>query len=311
MAIIKIRKLRASTWIKDVTGDTLTNYPETRTTFTVGLDPATGEMKKVLNDVRENKDELSEVELFENELNLPTGTLKRGSQYWVDYEIKMIGDELTIDTSKGFSELLKLKVVETSDRIGRTEQEIYSDPKKEYLLYNEEEVAKKSNKRRESRIEAIKIYDKFTIEECREVLLGLGHNVTNMSNELIKDNLGAEVDETPERFLSFVNSPVFKETVLLNSLLNYGILRRQNSQIMYNELPIGYDKSSAILYLKDPENERVVMGMKVQMEEKSGVNLSVNPLANSRYNTSLSNTLGNEMVTKAKRKYTKKAELEK
>ena len=74
------------------------------------------------------------------------------------------------------------------------------DAGKDYLLINREAEAVEQNKQNKLRRDAVKEFDKLSIEQMRKCLRMYGVRPDDMSNELIESTLFSLVDKNPKKF---------------------------------------------------------------------------------------------------------------
>ena len=67
-------------------------------------------------------------------------------------------------------------------------------------------------------------------------------------------------------FNEIMDLPDFKTRVLIEDLVTANALRIRGGHYMFGDDPIGHDLESAIIYLKDPKNQDIVLSLKARLQ---------------------------------------------
>jgi hypothetical protein len=212
---------------------------------------------------------------LEGVLNLSAGTLNKFSEYWQDYAVILTDKEkvLKLDRPRDF---LDYKLLTRSEKVANSVNETEDWPKAIYVLYDAEEDAKKDNLKVKEKRKAYKQFNSMTISEMKNVLKIMGKRADNASDALIENTLADIVEQESEKFNETMALPDFKTRVLIENLVNNNALRIRGGHYMFGDDPIGHDLQSAIIYLKDPKNQDIVLSLKARLQ---GTTSSVKDIA--------------------------------
>jgi len=274
-------------------------YQNTTLTFAPGLYDNFGRYR-----IGELKNDEELQRFFEKAIGLEKGILSPKSNFWREYNIE-VGDEgETIDTSLPEG-LLRFIVLKDSRHV----QNGPFDKKSRPLFYmeNEEAIAKVSNNIRQDRAKAYSIYNDMTLNDKIDYLTGTGHNVDDVSPDIIEDKVGADVDANPRKFIDFIDNPNFKDYVFLNKLLYKKLLRETAGQIIIvdSNAMLGHDKESAIRNLNNKKYQQIKISLMAKLNELLGIN---SPAGQGRDFQSLDSIIGGNDKKETKEADTKTKE---
>lgn len=140
---------------------------------------------------------------------------------------------------------------------------------KDYLLINRQAEAIEQNKINKRRREAIKEFDKLSLDQMRKALRILGVKSDTLSNELVESTLFNLVDKQPERFFSkWVNNKQKETEFVLESAISKGIIRKEKTQYYYGSEMFADSLDQAIAYLDDKKNQDLKLSIINQIENK-------------------------------------------
>ena len=202
---------------------------------------------------------------LEKELQMKPGTLGKYSEYWRDYTV-ILNDKdktLKLDSPRDF---IDYKILMASNRVANSVNNLMDWPKAEYVLYDAEEDAKKDNLKIKEKRKAYKQFNSMTSTEMRNVLKLMGKKSANASDTLIENTLADILDKDPASFNEVMAQPDFKLRVFVEDLISINALRIRGGHYMFGDSAIGHDLDSALLYLKDPKNQDIVLSLKSKLK---------------------------------------------
>ena len=127
---------------------------------------------------------------------------------------------------------------------------------KDYLLINREAEAVEANKINKIRREALKEFDKLTLDQMRKCLRLFGLNGDRMSNELVEDSLFKMVDKNPQKFFDkWVNNNTKDTEFLIEQAIAKGVIRRDRTQYFYGSEMFADSMTEAVAYLDNKKNQ--------------------------------------------------------
>ena len=190
---------------------------------------------------------------FEKALGLETGTLAKGSPYWTNFCVKIGSRPMLLDDQYPRQEMI-IKFLSGHKRVA-TSLDLF-DAGKDYLLINREAEAIEQNKTNKLRREAIKEFDKLSLDQMRKCLRLFGVKSDNMSNELVESTLFALVDKNPNKFFTKWIDNKSKETeFIIEEAIAKGVIRKEHTQYYYGTEMFADSIESAIAYLDSKKNQ--------------------------------------------------------
>ena len=127
---------------------------------------------------------------------------------------------------------------------------------KDYILINRQAEAIEQNKINKLRRDAIKEFDKLTLDQMRKCLRLFGVKSDTMSNELVESTLFNLVDKQAKKFFDlWVNNKSKETEFLLEEAVAKGIIRKERTSYYYGTDMIADTKDEAIAYLDAKKNQ--------------------------------------------------------
>lgn len=141
---------------------------------------------------------------------------------------------------------------------------------KDYLLINRQAEAIEQNKKNKLRRDAIKAFDKLSVDEMRRCLrlFGVGE-CERMSNELVESTLFNLVDKQPQKFFDkWVNNKSKETEFLIETAIAKGIIRKDRTQYYYGSEMLADSLDDCIAYLDAKKNQDLKLSIINQTENK-------------------------------------------
>jgi len=202
---------------------------------------------------------------LEKELQMKPGMLGKYSEYWKDYTVILNDKDKTLVLERP-RDFIDYKILMASNRVANSVNNLMDWPKAEYVLYNAEEDAKKDNLKIKEKRKAYKKFNSMTSSEMRNVLKLMGKKAANASETLVENTLADLLDENPAEFNETLDLPDFKLRVFINDLMDINTIRLRGGHYLFGDSPIGHDLESALVYLKDPKNQDIVLSLKSKLK---------------------------------------------
>lgn len=226
-------------------------YDNCRVVFYVSID-AYGQVVTGLN--KEDQARIEEA------LNFEKGFLAPNSKFWKTFSVQIDSDGFSLDTNNPYQELQYL-FLKRNKRISKTLKAIH--PEAVAVMYCEEEEAKTANVSRKVKTNAYKKFASMSHDEMKKILVMYGKRaVDSMDNEVVEDTLGLEVELNPAKFMEIVSDPLLENKMFINSLYNKGVIKKIGNRYTYGDITLGVDLASAVVFLRDPKNQPVLLALK-------------------------------------------------
>lgn len=203
---------------------------------------------------------------LEKALGLEKDTLAPFSKYWTTFAIKISSKETILDTSRPWDELQYL-FLKNHKRVANGLND--TKPMAEYVLINKDSEAQESNRINKRKREALKEFDKLSLDEMRKCLRLFGYKSDTMSSELVESKLFDFVEKDPESFFSkWVNNKNKDTEVIIQSAVAKNIMRKNKNAYYYGTDIIGTSLDDAISYLDNKANQDLKMTIMNELESK-------------------------------------------
>lgn len=203
---------------------------------------------------------------LEKALGFNEGTLSASSDYWKQFAVKLSNRELTLHTENPWDELQYL-FLKGHKRVATSYAEV--KPNTDYILINKEAEAQEENRFNRIKRNAIKEFDKMSLEDMRKCLRLYGYKSDTMSSEFIESKLYSLVESDPNRFFrKWVNNKNKQTEVILESCIAKNIIRKSRNVYYYGTDIIGNSLDDAMAYLDNPKNQDLKLTILKELESK-------------------------------------------
>lgn len=190
---------------------------------------------------------------YEKALGYEEGHLAKSSDFWTTFCVKVGARGLLLDDSIPRQDMI-IKFLSGHKRVATSLTKL--DAGKDYLLINREAEAIEANKINKLRREAIKEFDKLSLDQMRKCLRLFGLNGERMSNELVESTLFGLVDKNPKRFFDkWVDNKTKDTEVMIEEAIAKGVIRRDRTQYFYGNEMFATSMDEAIDYLDNKKNQ--------------------------------------------------------
>lgn len=203
---------------------------------------------------------------FEKELGYAEGTLAKSSPFWQTFTVKIGSRSMILDDQFPRQEMI-IKFLSGHKRVATSLDKLTAG--KDYLLINRQAEAIEQNKINKLRRDAIKQFDKLTLDEMRKCLRLFGVKSDNLSNELVESTLFNLVDKQPKKFFEKWVDNKSKETeFLIEEAIAKGVIRKDRTQYYYGSEMLADSLESCIAYLDAKKNQDLKLSIINQVENK-------------------------------------------
>lgn len=203
---------------------------------------------------------------FEKALGFAEGTLAKNSSYWTTFCVKIGSRTVLLDDSNPMHAMM-IKFLTGHKRVATSLDKM--DAGKDYLLINREAEAIEQNKINKIRRDAIKEFDKLSIDQMRKCLRLFGVKSDTMSNELVESTLFGMIDKDPKRFFNkWVDNKSKDTEFMLETAIAKGIIRKDKTQYYYGSEMFADSLQEAIAYLDSKKNQDLKISIINQIENK-------------------------------------------
>lgn len=209
-----------------------------------------------------NEDE----ERLELALGFAKGHLDKSSNYWVNFCVKLGTEELSLDTVSPWDELRYL-FLKGHKRVATSIGDI--KPATDYVLINKEAEAQETNRINRVRRNAIREFDKLSLEDMRKCLRLYGYKADTMSAELVESKLLKLIEEDPNKFfIKWVNNKVKNTEFIIQQAIAKNIMRKSRNIYYHGTDIVGNSLADAVAYLDAPANQDLKLTILQEIESK-------------------------------------------
>jgi len=203
---------------------------------------------------------------LEKALGMIEGQLAPSSKYWDTFAVKVPGTDVVLDTDRAWDELQYLFLRNHYDvAFGESDNK----PAAKFILINKDAEATEVNKLNKRKREAIREFDKMSLEDMRKCLRIFGIKSDSISNELTESKMFEIVEKTPDMFFSkWVENKGRSTEYLVHSALAKNIMRKNKNAYYYGTDIIGTSLEDTIAYLDNKNNQDIKMTVLNELESK-------------------------------------------
>ena len=203
---------------------------------------------------------------FEKALGYADGHLARTSDFWTTFCVKIGSRTLLLDDAVPRQAMI-IKFLTGHKRVATSLDTM--DAGKDYLLINREAEAIEQNKTNKLRRDAIKEFDKLSLEQMRQCLRLFGVRSDDMSNELVESTLFNLVDKQPKKFFQkWVDNKTKDTEFLIEEAVAKGVIRKEKTSYFYGTDMIADSMAEAIAYLDNKKNQDLKLSIINETQNK-------------------------------------------
>lgn len=203
---------------------------------------------------------------FEKALGYEEGHLSKTSDFWKTFCVKIGSRTMLLDDSIPRQAMI-IKFLSNHKRVSTSLDKL--DATKDYLLINREAEAVEKNKINKLRRDAIKEFDKLSLEQMRKCLRLFGIKADTMSNELVESAMFNIVDKEPKRFFSkWVNNKTKETEFILEDAIAKGVIRKDKTQYFYGSNMFATSLEEAVAYLDSKKNQDLKLSIITETNNK-------------------------------------------
>lgn len=203
---------------------------------------------------------------LEASLGMAAGTLAKHSKYWITFTVKLGDKPLILNTNNPWDELQYMFLKNHKQvAVGVGD----SKPGTVYVLVNKDSEAKEFNILNKTKREAMREFDKMSLEDMRKCLRLYGVKSDNISGELVESSLFDLIEKDPKKFFSkWVDNKRKNTEFLIEEALSKNIIRKNRNIYYYGTDVIGNTIEDAISNLDSPKNQDIKMTILSELESK-------------------------------------------
>lgn len=203
---------------------------------------------------------------FEKELGYAEGTLAKSSPFWQTFTVKIGAKTLILNDQFPRQEMI-IKFLSGHKRVATSLDKLTAG--KDYILINRQAEAVEQNKLNKLRRDALKAFDKLTLDEMRKCLRIFGISSNELSNELVESTLFNIIDKRPQQFFDkWVNNKTKDTEFLIEEAIAKGVIRKDRTQYYYGTEMLADSLQDCIAYLDAKKNQDLKLSIINQVENK-------------------------------------------
>lgn len=203
---------------------------------------------------------------LEKALGFAEGQLARSSNYWTTFCIKLGDQEMILNTELPWDEL-RYTFLKGHKRVATSIADI--KPATDYVLINKESEAQETNRINRIRRNAIREFDKLSLEDMRKCLRLYGYKADTMSAELVEAKLLSLIETDPNKFYTkWVNNKVKNTEFVIQQAIAKNIMRKSRNIYYHGTDVLGHSLEDTISYLDSPANQDLRLSIMSEIESK-------------------------------------------
>lgn len=172
-------------------------------------------------------------------------------------EVVIRVDHLKIFDLTRANDALMFEVVKEDPMIAPSKEAVNPD-RHRYYIEDREKEAKVTISKSRLKAKAFAVIESLSLEEMTNYARILGLYVRGLSGTQIESALYEHAEKDPQKVLDVGNDKDLKYKVFLRKLIDKGQVTMNNGKYMNGNEMMGVNEEYAILWLKDPANNRIV-----------------------------------------------------
>ena len=203
---------------------------------------------------------------YEKALGYEDGHLSKTSNFWDTFCVKVGARGVLLDDSIPRQAMI-IKFLSGHKRVATSLDKLTAG--KDYLLINREAEAVEANKINKVRRDAIKEFDKLSLEQMRKCLRLFGVKADRMSNELVESTLFDIVDKQPKKFFDkWINNSSKETEFILEDAIAKGVIRKDKTHYFYGSDMFADSLEDAVAYLDSKKNQDLKLSIINETQNK-------------------------------------------
>ena len=203
---------------------------------------------------------------YEKALGYGEGQLSKTSDFWTTFSVKIGSKTMLLDDSIPRQAMI-IKFLSGHKRVCTSLDKL--DAGKDYLLINREAEAIEQNKANKLRRDAVKEFDKLSLDQMRKCLRLFGVSSQSMSNELVESTLFSLVDKQPKKFFQkWVDNKTKDTEFIIDEAIAKGVIRKDRTQYYYGTEMFADSLDEAIAYIDAKKNQDLKLSIINETQNK-------------------------------------------
>lgn len=190
---------------------------------------------------------------FEKALGYNEGHLSRTSEFWTTFCVKIGAKPLLLDDSIPRQQMI-IKFLTGHKRVATSLDKL--DAGRDYLLINRQAEAIEQNRVNKLRRDAIREFDKLSLDQMRKCLRLFGVKSDDLSNELVESTLFTMVDKNPKKFFEkWIDNKTKDTEFIIEEAVSKGVIRKDKTNYFYGSDMFATSLQEAVAYLDNKKNQ--------------------------------------------------------
>tara|TARA_R110001606_G_scaffold187875_1_gene335463 strand:+ start:163 stop:942 length:780 start_codon:yes stop_codon:yes gene_type:complete len=205
-----------------------------------------------------------EQKTLEKELGYEEGHLAPHSTFFKEYAVTVTDKPLHLDLDRA-QDQLDYALIKASPRCANSVNELANWPKAEYVVYDQEEDARRENASIDLEVKALHTFAELSSSEKRDYLKLMGKASGNMSDSVATNILFKIAKDDPTAFNRITDMADFAPRLLIYNLISSKIVTVKGGHYYYQEIILGHGEQDAASYLEDPQNQELKIALKAKL----------------------------------------------
>jgi len=198
--------------------------------------------------------------------------IKVDSEFWNTFHVILTHKPQTLNLEIE-RDLIKYRFLRAHKEVACSTSEITATST--YVIYDEVEEAKGSNKEFDDKVKAFNYLSDMTESQRASFLRLYGHNTYNMNPEIIMSKIQVEIEKNPKIFIEKYEDENKETKLLLSELVEQRVIKKDKTSYLFGEIVIGANQPLALDFLNDAKNksfrEQLVLALRDAKEKNSKV----------------------------------------
>ena len=176
-------------------------------------------------------------------------------KFWDGYQLILTSSEKRLNITKSEEHRIHHRIATIHEGIANSEDKVNSSTL--FFILDEEAEAENANRELDYLTSSFTYIQKMSPSERRSFLSLFGVPTKNTSDNVIVAGLRQQAESSPQKFIKLYEDDNRKDKIIINEMVEYGILAKREGAFWFNEILIGTEFASTVAWMVDPLNQDV------------------------------------------------------
>lgn len=185
-------------------------------------------------------------------------------EFWNNFQLMLTTSEKILNPARSEEHRIFARIAEMHPEIANSESEINS--RTLFYIVDEEREAESANLELDALTQAYVYIQKMAPSERRAFLSLFGVGTKDSSDNVVTMNLRKEAEAAPQKFVKLYEDDNKADKILINEMVEFGVLQKREGAFWYNESLIGTGFSETVVWMSKPANQDIKIKLMQMLE---------------------------------------------